>query len=520
VVPLAALGLVALGLPVAAAAGRAGALVGTGDGVSVDPAVTVNQLRLDSYCDPAAGNTAHLSGPGPTVAFAGPDVSGYGDAAVLQASARWAGAGDCGMELRREQGLTVDAGTSGLLPGDPVLLAVDLALSGALETGRTQDGAFSALADATAWYEVEADGPSCSGEGEGEGTDCGLLRFGFDLDQQAYDTAAGMEVDRRGGWSVRSNDPASEDPGEYWIDSCGSECSRFAVDLAPRTVGFWSEVGAHLALSSALSTHVYASASSVAAADFGDTFGAGPVEARTAGAVVVYDGATTPGDTTAPTSTASATRADGTAYEDGRWSGQAVMVTLAATDEPGGSGVAELRYAVAGGPEVSAPGSTASLPTFGEGSAEVRYYAVDEAGNVESPAHTFVVRVDTTAPSLAVEVSPDHLWPPNHRMVPVTATVTAADEGSGLAEVVLLAVTSNEGGDDAMAGWVVGPVPVSDGAGEVQGYLLAERAGRGTGRTYGLTLRATDVAGNVTVTPQAAVTVPHDAEPTVSHAGR
>lgn len=45
-------------------------------------------------------------------------------------------------------------------------------------------------------------------------------------------------------------------------------------------------------------------------------------------------------DTTAPTITASATQADGSAYESGSWTNQPVTVHYTCSDEPGGSGIA------------------------------------------------------------------------------------------------------------------------------------------------------------------------------------
>jgi hypothetical protein len=125
--------------------------------------------------------------------------------------------------------------------------------------------------------------------------------------------------------------------------------------------------------------------------------------------------------------------------------------------------------------------------------------------------HSFPLGVDTTPPELSVSLSPSVLFPPNHRMVDVSAIVTAQD-ACGSPFVVLVSLTSNEP-DDAPGG--------EDGttAGDIQGAaigtadtsfrLRAERAATGPGRVYTATYRADDGHGN-TVARSAAVLVPHD----------
>jgi hypothetical protein len=54
--------------------------------------------------------------------------------------------------------------------------------------------------------------------------------------------------------------------------------------------------------------------------------------------------------------------------------------------------------------------------------------AVVDALGQASEDETAVTVVDTTPPSIeSVTASPAQLWPPNHRMVPVTVTSAAAD---------------------------------------------------------------------------------------------
>jgi hypothetical protein len=84
--------------------------------------------------------------------------------------------------------------------------------------------------------------------------------------------------------------------------------------------------------------------------------------------------------------------------------------------------------------------------------------------------------VDTTDPEISVTVSPDMLWPPNHKMVDIVATVTVSD--------------------------IIGTE-------DYEFQLRAERAGKGDGRVYTITYTATDASGN-SANASATVVVPHD----------
>jgi hypothetical protein len=119
---------------------------------------------------------------------------------------------------------------------------------------------------------------------------------------------------------------------------------------------------------------------------------------------------TVPSDTTAPTSTASATVPDGTGtspYAGGTsWTNKDVTVTLNATDNAGGSGVKELTYSATGADPIS-PAVTkaaANLPTSftidAEGTTTISYFAKDNNNNVET-AKTFVVNIDKVKPVIS-----------------------------------------------------------------------------------------------------------------------
>jgi hypothetical protein len=137
----------------------------------------------------------------------------------------------------------------------------------------------------------------------------------------------------------------------------------------------------------------------------------------------------------------------------------------------------------------------------------------DTLGQTAVDALVVTVR-DTTPPELLVGLSPDLLWPPNHRMVDVTASWTATDLCS-TPTVVLVSVSSNEPDDGQDDGSTVddiqGAVP---GSADAQFELRAERRSSGGGRLYAVAYTATDAAGNTTPAARY-VLVPHDQGGTV-----
>lgn len=115
-----------------------------------------------------------------------------------------------------------------------------------------------------------------------------------------------------------------------------------------------------------------------------------------------------------------------------------------------------------------------------------------------------IVPIDTTPPTLSVTLSPATLWPPNDKLVPVTATVVVQDDYDPESEIQLESITANE--------------PLADG--DIQGAhfatddrsfsLIAKRAGNNqAGRIYTVTYSATDASGNK-ATASATVAVSHD----------
>lgn len=104
--------------------------------------------------------------------------------------------------------------------------------------------------------------------------------------------------------------------------------------------------------------------------------------------------------------------------------------------------------------------------------------------------------VDTTPPTIAVDLQPESLWPPNHKLRDVTANVTVMDNCPA-PTFALTAVTSNEPDNGPADGNTVNDIQNADiGTPDTSFSLRAERAGNGNGRIYTATYTATDASDN------------------------
>ena len=113
-------------------------------------------------------------------------------------------------------------------------------------------------------------------------------------------------------------------------------------------------------------------------------------------------------------------------------------------------------------------------------------------------------RLDTTPPGLAVSLSPNTLWPPNDKLVPITASITVKDDYDPAPEIKFESITANE----MLAAGDIQDAQLSTD--DRQFGLVAKRAGTNqAGRIYTVTYSATDGSGNK-ATASATVTVPHD----------
>lgn len=117
-------------------------------------------------------------------------------------------------------------------------------------------------------------------------------------------------------------------------------------------------------------------------------------------------------------------------------------------------------------------------------------------GTASDSDEVTVIIGDTTAPEVTYTQVTGNLWPPNHKMVLVATDISATDlvDGATAADV---SVTSNESSNGRGDGNTEEDYEIVTNAdGSVDVYLRAERSGKGGGRTYTVTVTATDSEGN------------------------
>ncbi|GEM_PF-4956041 len=206
-------------------------------------------------------------------------------------------------------------------------------------------------------------------------------------------------------------------------------------------------------------------------------------------------------DTTPPTSGAVAIPANANG-----WHKADLTIQFAAVDEgPGATGVRAIYVTLTGAQNGTTviPGPKGSVTITAEGTTQVSYYAVDNAGNTES-AKGLTIRLDETPPVISgLPQVGCTLWPPNHKLTEV-ATVSASDTLSGMATFDVSAGSNEPAGNH-------GPVTVVAGT-ALQPRIVqlrSERSGQGSGRVYTISATAKDLADN-TATATATCTVPHD----------
>jgi hypothetical protein len=157
-----------------------------------------------------------------------------------------------------------------------------------------------------------------------------------------------------------------------------------------------------------------------------------------------------------------------------------------------------------------APVITNNAPAFFPlGATVVTFTAKDGAGNTAS-CQTSLRVVDTTPPVINLRVDPTVLWPPNHKLVTISADVKVTDICDPNPTFALVSVVSNEPDNGLGDGDTVGDIrDALLGTPDVQFKLRAERSGRGRGRLYTILYRARDLSSN-TADATARVSVPHN----------
>ena len=131
------------------------------------------------------------------------------------------------------------------------------------------------------------------------------------------------------------------------------------------------------------------------------------------------------------------------------------------------------------------------------------YFDEDTDGKVKDFSYPMQL-IDQTPPMLTVKLSPNTIWPPNDKLVSITAAITVSDNYDPSPDIKLESITSNE---------TLSANDIQDallGTDDRQFSLVAKRAGSNlAGRIYTVTYSATDASGNK-ATASATVTVPHD----------
>jgi hypothetical protein len=146
--------------------------------------------------------------------------------------------------------------------------------------------------------------------------------------------------------------------------------------------------------------------------------------------------------------------------------------------------------------------------TFPSGDTTVTCRATDASGHFADTSFTVSV-VDETPPTItSVTASPNVLWPPNHKMVPVSVGVSVSDLCDSAPVCRIVSVRSNEevngrGDGDTAPDWEFIP-------GTLTANLRAERSGGGSGRVYTIGVRCTDGSGNRSSKSTTTVRVPHN----------
>jgi hypothetical protein len=139
-----------------------------------------------------------------------------------------------------------------------------------------------------------------------------------------------------------------------------------------------------------------------------------------------------------------------------------------------------------------------ACPEVLESSASLTYR--DFANNEFTLDDTAQVEVlDITPPVLSVVVMPDQLWPPNHKLADINASITVTDECDPNPQVRLVSITSSEPDDGLGDGHTAEDIQdAAFGTDDRAFRLRRERSGLGDSRVYTIVYEATDASGNAT----------------------
>ncbi|HYR30095.1 MAG TPA: HYR domain-containing protein, partial [Thermoanaerobaculia bacterium] len=127
--------------------------------------------------------------------------------------------------------------------------------------------------------------------------------------------------------------------------------------------------------------------------------------------------------------------------------------------------------------------------TFPIGISTVNCSASDSHANAASGSFSVTVTQQPGGRTISLSVSPDKLWPPDHKMVQVTITATASDNTPVTAEIVAVASSENDPDDNTSPDWIVtGPLTLE---------LRAEKSAQAKVRVYTIDVKITDEDNNL-----------------------
>jgi hypothetical protein len=131
---------------------------------------------------------------------------------------------------------------------------------------------------------------------------------------------------------------------------------------------------------------------------------------------------------------------------------------------------------------------------------------VNDGFQDSEPDYVTITVADDTPPGICLSASPQTLWPPNHKMVPVTIAVSASDNYDPAPSCEIISVASNEPENGPGDG---NTSPDLEVTGDLTVDLRAERSGSGNGRVYTIEVECTDASDNSSQ-DTVEVHVPHD----------
>ncbi len=191
--------------------------------------------------------------------------------------------------------------------------------------------------------------------------------------------------------------------------------------------------------------------------------------------------------------------------------GSLVVLNGTASSDPDGDRLSYAWSQVSGPLVILSDNSTATpnftAPGVGlEGATLVFQLLVNDGSAESAPAQVTVMVLNVNSPPACERAQPGvpSLWPPNHKLVPVSI-MGVSDSDNDRVTLTILEVSQDEP-VDGLGDGDAGPDGILQGSSLL---LRAERAGNGNGRTYHILFKADDGSGE-SCTGTISVTVPHD----------